>query len=175
MEKSRKDLLQRVLIRPASQIGLDDEPIPYSNQYARSEEMTSNGPVNSDEVLEELRQIRALLLEQLKQLKHLSEMSESLARLEGICTGIATNLPSSEDVQTVYPAIWGEKQEKARQLLMDLLAENLGGVGVKRIRAEATIRGISMQTMRRVKQSMGLKAEKHGTSWLWKWPDSERG
>lgn len=170
MEKSRKDPLRGVLIRPASQIGLDDEPLPYSNQYAENEEMSSNGPVNSDEVLEELRQIRALLLEQLK---HLSEMAGSLARLEGICMGIATNSPSSEDVQTVYPTVWGQKQEKAHQLLLDLLAENLEGVGVKRIRAEAAIRGISMQTMRRVKQSMGLKAEKHGTSWLWKWPDRQ--
>ena len=172
MKENMKDPLRGVLIRPASQVGLEDEPIPYSNQYTGSEEMTSSRPVNSDEVLEELRQIRALLLEQLK---HLSEMSGSLARLEGVCMGIATNLPSSEDVQTVYPAIWGEKQEKARQLLMDLLAENPEGVNVKRIRAEAAIRGISMQTMRRVKQSMGLKSEKHGTSWLWKWPDSERG
>lgn len=167
MEKSRNDLLRRVLIRPASQVGLDDEPIPYLDQYTRSEEMPSKGHVKGDEVLEELRRIRALL----EQLKHLSEMAGSLARLEGICMEIATSLPSSENVQTVYPSAWGQKQEKAHQLLLDLLAENPDGVGVKRIRAEAAIRGISMQTMRRVKKSMGLQAEKHGTSWRWKWPD----
>src|SRR5690606_6886282 len=138
METSRKDPLRGVLIRPASQIGSEDEPIPYSNQYARREEMPSNGPVNSDEVLEELRRIRALL----EQLKHLPEMSESLARLEGICMRIATSLPSSENVQTVYPAVWGQKQDQARQLLLDLLSDDPEGVDVKRIRAEAAIRGI---------------------------------
>lgn len=163
MEKSREDLLRRVLIRPASQIGLEDEPIPYSNQYTRSEEMPSNGAVNSDEVLEELRQVNKLL----------TQISESLARLEGICMEIATSSHSSENVQTVYPAIWGQKQENARQLLMDLLVENPEGVNVRRIRAEAAIRGISMHTMKMVKRSMGLKSEKHGTSWLWKLPDSQ--
>lgn len=155
MEKSRKDPLRRVLIRPASQIGLDDEPIPYSN-----------GPVNDDETLAELLRIRELL-------EHLPEIAESLARLEGVCMRIATSLPSSENVQTVYPTIWGHKQHQARQLLLDLLSDNPEGVDVKRIRTEAAIRGISMQTMKMVKRSMGLKSEKHGTSWLWKWPDHQ--
>src|SRR5690606_6044584 len=156
MEKSRKDPLQGVIIRPASQIGLEDEPISYPN-----------GAVNNDDgVLEELRRIRELL-------EHLPEMVESLARLEVICMEIATSLPSQENVQTVNPSAWGQKQGKARQLLLDLLEENPDGVGVQRIRAEAAIRGISMQTMRRVKKSMGLQAEKHGTSWRWKWPDQQ--
>lgn len=169
MEKARKDPLRGVLIRPASQVGLEDEPLPYLDQYTRSEEMPSNGPVNSDGVLEELRQIRALL----EQLKHLPEMAGSLARLEGVCMRIATSLPSSENVQTVFPAIWGQKQDQARQLLLDLLSDDPEGVDVKRIRAEAAIRGISMQTMKMVKRSMGLKSEKHGTSWLWKWPEGQ--
>ena len=151
MEKSRKDPLQRVLIRPASQVGLDDEPIPYSN-----------GAVNDDETLAELRQISRVL----------TQVAESLARLEGICMEIATSLPSRENVQTVYPSIWGQKQNQARQLLIDLLADNPEGVDVKRIRSEAVIRGISMRTMKEAKKSMGLKSEKRGTSWLWKWPDS---
>jgi len=153
MEKSRNDLLRRVLIRPASQIGLEDEPISYPN-----------GAVNNDDgALEELRQIN----------RSLTQIAESLARLEVICMEIATSLPSQENVQTVYPSAWGQKQGKARQLLLDLLEENPDGVGVQRIRAEAAIRGISMQTMRRVKKSMGLQAEKHGTSWRWKWPDQQ--
>ena len=151
MKGNKEDLLRRVLIRPASQIGLEDEPIPYSN-----------GPVDTDEALTELRQVSKLL----------TQIAESLARLEGICMEIATSLSSLENVQTVSPARWGQKQDQARQLLIDLLTDNPEGVGVKRIGAEAAIRGISMQTMRRVKQSMGLKSEKHGTSWLWKWPDS---
>ena len=156
MEKSRKDPLQGVIIRPASQIGLGDEPISYPN-----------GAVNNDDgVLGELRRIRELL-------EHLPEMVESLARLEVVCMEIATSLPSQENVQTVNPSAWGQKQGKARQLLLDLLEENPDGVGVQRIRAEAAIRGISMQTMRRVKKSMGLQAEKHGTSWRWKWPDQQ--
>ncbi len=165
MEKSRKDPLRGVLIRPASQIGLEDEPIPYSNQYTRNEEKSSYGSVDTDEVLTELRQVSRLL----------TQISESLARLEGICMEIATSLPSLGNVQTVYPSIWGQKQDKARQLLVDLLTDNPEGVEVKQIRPEAAIRGISMRTMKEVKQSMGLKSEKHGTSWLWKWPDSERG
>ena len=163
MEKSREDLLRRVLIRPASQIGLEDEPIPYSNQYTRSAEIPYNGPVNSDEVLAELRRVNKLL----------TQIAESLARLEGVCMEIATSQSSFENVQTVYPAVWGQKQDQARQLLMDLLTENPEGVDVKRIRAEAAIRGISMQTMKMVKRSMGLKSEKHGTSWMWKWPDQQ--
>src|SRR5690606_21602989 len=86
---------------------------------------------------------------------------------------IATSSPSSENVQTVYPAIWGQKQDQAHQLLLDLLAENPEGVEVKRVRAEAARKGISMQTMRRVKKVMGLEAEKHGTSWLWKRPSQQ--
>lgn len=171
MEKSRKDPLRGVLIRPASQVGWEDEPLPYLDQYTRSEEMPSNA-VNSDEILAELRRI-GVLLEHLKHLKHLPEMFESLARLEGVCMRIATSLPSSENVQTVYPAIWGHKQNQARQLLLDLLSDDPEGVDVKRIRAEAAFRGISMGTMKMVKRSMGLKAEKHGTSWLWKWPDRQ--
>ena len=151
MEENRKDLLQRVLIRPASQIGLEDEPVPYSN-----------GSVDTDEVLAELRRMGKLL----------TQIAESLARLEGMCMEIATSLPSLENVQTVYPSIWGQKQDKARQLLVDLLTDNPEGVDVKQIRAEAAIRGISMRTMKEVKQNMGLKSEKRGTSWLWKWPDS---
>ena len=158
MVENRKDPLRRVLIRPASQIGLEDEPIPYSN-----------GSVDNDEIPTELRQIREILEE------YLPKIAESLARLEGICTEIATSLPSLENVQTVSPVRWGQKQDKARQLLVDLLTDNPEGVDVKRISAEEAIKGISMQTMRRVKQSMGLGSEKHGTSWLWKWPDSERG
>ena len=152
MVENRKDPLRRVRIRPASQVGLEDEPIPYSN-----------GSVDNDEILTELRQISKLL----------TQIAESLARLEGICMEIATSQSSLENVQTVYPSIWGQKQDQARQLLVDLLTENPEGVEVKRIRAEAVIRGISMRTMREVKQSMGLKAEKRGTSWLWKWPDSQ--
>ena len=152
MVENRKDPLRRVRIRPASQVGLEDEPIPYSN-----------GSVDNDEILTELRQISKLL----------TQIAESLARLEGICMEIATSQSSLENVQTVYPSIWGQKQDQARQLLVDLLTENPEGVEVKRIRAEAVIRGISMRTMREVKQSMGLKAEKRGTSWIWKWPDSQ--
>lgn len=155
MKESRKDPLRGVLIRPASQFGLEDEPTPYSD-----------GPVNNDEALAELRRIRELL-------EHLPEIAESLARLEGICMNIATSQSSSENIQTVYPSIWGQKQDQARQLLMDLLTENPEGVNVKRIRAEAAIMGISMRTVREVKQRLGLKAEKYGTSWLWKWPDHQ--
>jgi len=161
MEKSREDLLRRVIVRPASQIGLDDEPPPYLDQYTRSEEKSSYGPVD-DEILTELRQVSKLL----------TQITESLARLEGICMRIATSQSSFENIQTVYPAVWGEKQEQARQLLVDLLAENPEGVNVKRIRAEAAIRGISMRTMKEAKRSLGLKSEKYGTSWLWKWPNS---
>ena len=118
--------------------------------------------MDNDEILTELLQVSRLL----------TQITESLARLEGILE-IATSLPSLENVQTVYPSIWGQKQDQARQLLVDLLTENPEGVEVKRIRAEAVIRGISMRTMREVKQSMGLKAEKRGTSWIWKWPDSQ--
>jgi len=119
--------------------------------------------VDNDEILTELLQVSRLL----------TQIAESLARLEGICMEIATSQSSLENVQTVYPSVWGQKQDQARQLLVDLLTENPEGVEVKRIRAEAVIRGISMRTMREVKQSMGLKAEKRGTSWLWKWPDSQ--
>ena len=163
MVENRKDPLRRVRIRPASQVGLEDEPIPYSNQYTRSEETSSYGSVDNDEILTELLQVSRLL----------TQIAESLARLEGICMEIATSQSSLENVQTVYPSVWGQKQDQARQLLVDLLTENPEGVEVKRIRAEAVIRGISMRTMREVKQSMGLKAEKRGTSWLWKWPDSQ--
>jgi len=152
MKENRKDPLQRVRIRPASQIGLDDEPIPYSN-----------GAVNHDEALAELLQIS----------RTLTQIAESVARLEGICMEIATNQSSLENVQTVYPSVWGQKQDQARQLLVDLLTDNPEGVDVKRIRAEAAIMGISMRTMKEVKQRMGLKSEKHGTSWLWKWPDHQ--
>ena len=155
MEENRKDPLRGVLIRPASQIGLEDEPIPYSN-----------GSVDKDEILTELRRMKELL-------EYLPKIAESLARLEGICMEIATSLPSSENVQTVYPPVWGQKQDKARQLLVDLLTDNPEGVDVKRIRAEAAIKGISMRTMKEAKQRMGLKSEKHGTSWLWKWPDRQ--
>ena len=155
MEENMKDPLRGVLIRPASQVGLEDEPIPYSN-----------GSVDNDEILTELRRMRELL-------EYLPEVAESLARLEGICMGIATSLPSLENVQTVYPSIWGQKQDQARQLLVDLLTDNPEGVEVKRIRSEAVTRGISMRTMKEVKQSMGLKSEKRGTSWLWKWPDRQ--
>ena len=120
--------------------------------------------MDTDEVLAELRRIRELL-------EYLPEIAKGLARLEGICMGIATSLPSPENVQTVYPSIWGQKQDQARQLLVDLLADNPEGVDVKRIRAEAAIRGISMRTMKEAKQRLGLKSEKHGTSWIWKWPD----
>src|SRR5690606_29971941 len=105
--------------------------------------------------------------------RSLTQIAESLARLEVICMEIATSSPSSENVQTVYPAIWGQKQDQARQLLLDLLAENPEGVEVKRVRAEAAIRGISMRTMKEIKQRMGLKSEKHGTSWLWKRPNQQ--
>lgn len=155
MEENRKDPLRGVLIRPASQIGLEDEPIPYSN-----------GPVDNDEILTELRRMRELL-------EYLPKIAESLARLEGICMEIATSQSSLENVQTVYPSIWGQKQDQARQLLVDLLTDNPEGVEVKRIRAEATIRGISMRTVKEAKQRMGLESEKHGTSWLWKWPDRQ--
>ena len=154
MEESRKDPLRGVLIRPASQIGLEDEPIPYSN-----------GSVDNDEILTELRRMRELL-------EYLPKIAQGLARLEGICMEIATSQSSLENVQTVYPSVWGQKQDQARQLLVDLLTENSEGVEVKRIRAEAVIRGISMRTMKEIKQRMGLKSEKRGTSWLWKWPDS---
>ena len=163
MKGNKEDLLRRVLIRPASQIGLEDESISYFNQYTPSEEKSSYEPVDNDEILAELRQVSKLL----------TQITESLARLEGICMGIATSLPSLENVQTVYPSIWGQKQNQARQLLVDLLADNPEGVEVKRIRSEAVIRGISMRTMKEAKQRMGLKSEKRGTSWLWKWPDSE--
>ena len=166
MEKSRKDPLRGVLIRPASQIGLEDEPIPYSNQYTRNEEKSSYGSVDTDEVLTELRRIGELL-------EYLPKIAKGLARLEGICMEIATSQSSLENVQTVYPSIWGQKQDKARQLLVDLLTDNPEGVEVKRISAEAAIRGISMRTMKEAKQRMGLESEKHGTSWLWKWPDSQ--
>lgn len=163
MKENMKDPLRGVLIRPASQIGLEDEPIPYSNQYTRSEEKSSYGPVDNDEILRRIREL----------LEYLPKIAESLARLEGICMGIATSLPSLENVQTTYSTAWGQKQDKARQLLVDLLTDNPGGVEVKRIRVEATIRGISMRTVKEAKQSMGLKSEKHGPSWLWKWPDSQ--
>ena len=155
MEENRKDPLRGVLIRPASQIGLEDEPIPYSN-----------GSVDKDEILAELRRMRELL-------EYLPKIAQGLARLEGICTEIATSQSSLENVQTVYPPVWGQKQDQARQLLIDLLTDNPEGVEVKRIRAEATIRGISMRTVKEAKQRMGLGSEKHGTSWLWKWPDSQ--
>lgn len=155
MEENRKDPLRGVLIRPASQIGLEDEPVPYSN-----------GSVDKDEILTELRRMRELL-------EYLPKIAESLARLEGICMEIATSQSSLENVQTVYPSIWGQKQDKARQLLIDLLTDNPEGVEVKRIRSEATIRGISMRTVKEAKQRMGLESEKHGTSWLWKWPDRQ--
>ena len=155
MKENTEDLLRGVLIRPASQIGLEDEPIPHSN-----------GSVYNDEILTELRQISELL-------EYLPKIAQGLARLEGICMGIATSLPSPENVQTVYPSIWGQKQDQARQLLVDLLTDNPEGVEVKRIRSEAVIRGISMRTMKEAKQRMGLKSEKYGTSWLWKWPDSQ--
>lgn len=163
MEKSRKDPLRGVLIRPASQVGLEDEPIPYSNQYTRGEEQSFYGAVDNDEILTELLQVSRLL----------TQIAESLARLEGICMEIATSQSSLENVQTVSPVRWGQKQDKARQLLVDLLTDNPEGVEVKQIRSEAAMKGISMQTMRRVKQSMGLESEKHGTSWLWKWPDRQ--
>lgn len=166
MKGNKEDLLRRVIIRPASEIGLEDEPISYLNQHTPSEEKSSYEPVDNNEILEELRRIRELL-------EYLPEIAQGLARLEGICMGIATSLPSSENIQTMYPSIWGQKQNQARQLLVDLLTDNPEGVEVKRVRAEATIRGISMRTMKEVKQSMGLKSEKRGTSWLWKWPDSQ--
>lgn len=162
MEENMKDLLRGVLIRPASQIGLEEGPIPYSNQYTRSEEKSSYGSVDNDEILTELRQVGKLL----------TQIAESLARLEGICMEIAISLPSPNNAQTVSPLIWSQKQDKARQLLMDLLENSPEGVEVKRIRSEAVIRGISTRTLKRVKQDMGLKSEKHGTSWLWKWPDA---
>lgn len=149
MKEHRGNPLRGVRIRPASQIGLEDEPIPYSN-----------GPVNNDEALTELLQISRLL----------TQIAESLARIEEICTEVATRQSSLENVQTVYPSVWGQKQDQARQLLMDLLEDHPEGVNVKRIRAEAAIMGISMRTMKEVKQRMGLKSEKHGTSWRWKWP-----
>ena len=151
MEESRKDPLRGVLIRPASQIGLEDESIPYSN-----------GSVDG-ETLTELLQVSRLL----------TQIAESLARLEGICMKIATSLPSLENVQTVSPVRWGQKRDKAQQLLVDLLKDNPEGVEVKQISSEAAMKGISMHTMRRVKQRMGLESEKHGTSWLWKRPDSQ--
>ena len=159
MEKSRKDPLRGVLIHPASQIGLEDEPILYSDQYTWDEEESYYGSVDNDETLTELRRVSKLL----------TQIAESLARLEGICMEIATR----GNVQTASPVMWGQKQGKAHQLLVDLLEDNPEGVDVKRISAEAAMKGISMQTMRRVKQSMGLESEKHGTSWIWKWPDSK--
>lgn len=166
MEENVKDPLRGVRIRPASQIGLEDESIPYSNQYTRSEEKASSGPVDNDEILTELRRISELL-------EYLPKIVESLARLEGICMENATSPSSLENVQTVYSSIWGQKQDKARQLLIDLLIDNLEGVDVQRIRTEAATRGISMRTMKETKQRLGLKSEKHGTSWVWKWPDSQ--
>jgi len=163
MKENKEDLLRRVLIRPASQIGLEDEPIPYSNQYTRSEEESSYEPVGNNEILAELRRIREVL-------EYLPEIVESL--VDRLCEEIATSLSSLENVQTASSVRWGQKQDEAHQLLVDLLTDNPEGVEVKRIISEAEIRGISMQTMRRVKKSMGLKSEKHGTSWLWKWPDS---
>ena len=163
MAENLKDPLRGVRIRPASQIEPEDESIPYFNQYTRSKEKSSYGSVDNDEILRRIREL----------LEYLPKIAESLARLEGICMEIATSLPSLENVQTVSPVRWGQKQNKARQLLVDLLTDNPEGVEVKRISAEAAIKGISMQTMRRVKQSMGLESEKHGTSWLWKWPDRQ--
>lgn len=173
MKGNKEDLLRRVLIRPASQIGLEDGPISYFNQYTPSEERSSYEPVdNDDEILAELRRIRELL-------EYLPEIAKGLARLEEICTEIAlcteiaTTLPSSKNVQTASSVRWGQKQDEARQLLIDLLTDNPEGVEVQRIMSEAEIRGISMKTMRRAKKSMGLKSEKRGTSWLWKLSDSE--
>lgn len=150
MEKNMNDLLRRVRIRTASQLGLEDESIPYSN-----------GPVNNDEALAELLQIS----------RTLTEISVRLARLEGICKVIEARQSSPKNVQTVHPPVWGQKHARARQLLMDLLTKNPEGVEVKRIRVEAAIMGISMRTMYEAKRGMGLKAEKRGTSWWWKWPD----
>ncbi len=159
MEENMKDTLRGVRIRPASQIELEEEVIPYSKE-------SFYGSVDSDENLTELRRIGELL-------EYLPKIAESLARLEGVCMEIATSLSVLENVQTVSPPIWGQKQDKARQLLVDLLVDNPEGVEVKRIMAEAVIRGISMRTMKEVKQRLGLKSEKHGTSWIWKWPDSQ--
>lgn len=106
-------------------------------------------------------------------LEYLPKIAQGLARLEGICMEIATSLPSLENIQTVSSSIWGQKQDQARQLLVDLLTDNPEGVDVKQIRAEAAIKGISMRTMKEAKQRMGLESEKHGTSWLWKWPDRQ--
>ena len=164
MEKSRKDPLRGVLIRPASQIGLEDEPISYFNQYTPSEEESSYEPVDNNEILTELRRIREVL-------EYLPKIMESL--VERLCEEIATSLHSLKNVQTVSSVRWGQKQDEARQLLIDLLADNPEGVEVKQIMSEAAMKGISIQTMRRAKQSMGLKSEKHGTSWIWKWPDSQ--
>ena len=155
MSKNRKDPLQGVLIRPAFRVGLKNEPILYSR-----------GAVNNDDVMEELRRIRTLL-------EYLPEIAESLTRLEVICMEIATSLPSLENIQSVSPIRWGRKQDQARQLLVDLLTDNPKGVEVKRIMSEAARRGISMESMRRAKQRMGLKSEKRGTSWWWKWPDRQ--
>lgn len=172
MKGNKEDLLRRVLIRPASQIGLEDESISYFNQYTPSEEKSSYEPVDNGEILAELRRIRELL-------EYLPEIAKGLARLEEICTEIAlcteiaTTLPSSKNVQTASSVRWGQKQDKAHQLLVDLLTDNPEGVEVQRIMSEAEMKGISMQTMRRAKKSMGLESEKRGTSWLWKLPDSE--
>lgn len=160
MEENMKDPLRGVRIRPASQIDSWDELKSHLGQHTESKEEPSVEPVD-DETLTELRQVSKLL----------TQIAESLARLEEIGTEIATSLSSLENVQTVYPSIWGQKQDQARQLLVDLLADNPEGVDVKRIRAEAAIRGISMRTMKEAKQRLGLKSEKHGTSWIWKWPD----
>ena len=163
MKGNREDLLRRVLIRPASQIGLEDESIPYSNQYTGSEEEFSYEPVDNNGILEELRQVSKLL----------TQITESLARLEEICTEIATSSPSLKNARTVSPDKGRRKQDEAHQLLVDLLTDNPEGVEVQRIMSEAEIRGISMKTMRRVKQKLGVKSKKRGTSWWWKWPDSQ--
>lgn len=166
MEGNMKDPLRGIRIRPASQIELEDGPIPYSDQYTWSEEKSSYGSVDNDENLTELRRISELL-------EYLPKIAESLDRLEEICTEIATSLSSLGNVQTVSPPLWGQKQYTARQLLVDLLTDNPEGVEVKRIGAEAVIRGISMRTLKEVKQRLGLKSEKRGTSWIWKWPGSQ--
>ena len=164
MEESKKDPLRGVIIRPASQIGLEDEPISYFNQYTPSEEESSYEPVDNNEILVELRRIREVL-------EYLPEIMESL--VDRLCEEIATNLSSLENIQTVSPLIWGQKQDEARQLLIDLLTDNPEGVEVKRIRSEAAIKGISMRTVKEVKQRLGLESKRCGSSWLWKWPDSQ--
>jgi len=70
--------------------------------------------------------------------------------------------PTEEDEQTA--------RDRCEEMLVELFTRHGGELPANFVYEQAEEHGISQETLKRVKASLGIKSEKRGKTWVWIWP-----